>query len=158
MITQTGSIGYVSEVPVGTINGVNTSFVLTQTPKPNISLQLFTNGILLQQVGGVDYTLTVSNISLTFAPNIGDILLGIYRTSATFSPYTFADAIIPTGTVNGVNQTFTLPYNPNPPGSLELFYNGLLLATPADYSLSGNTIVYTFAPLSGAVIQAFFTY
>jgi hypothetical protein len=62
---------------------------------------------------------------------------------------TFIDDEVPGGTINGTNAAFTLANVPNPPASLELFRNGLLLTQGGDYTLSANAI--TFA--SGAVPQ-----
>ncbi len=49
---------------------------------------------------------------------------------------TFIDAEVPAGTVNGSNTAFTLANVPNPPTSLALFRNGLLLTQGGDYTLS----------------------
>lgn len=52
----------------------------------------------------------------------------------------------PTGTINGVNTTFTLAGTPNPAGSLCLCLNGVVLFEGLGYTLSGNTISLTVAP------------
>ncbi len=68
----------------------------------------------------------------------------------------FVDAITPTGTINGVNAVFTLPSVPNPPASLVLARNGLVQASPADFTLSGNTITFAAAaiPQTGDTLLA----
>jgi len=67
------------EVPVGTVNGSNATFLLSQAPYPAGSLHLFRNGILQRVV--VDYTL--SGNAVTFlsvsTPQAGDQLLASYR-------------------------------------------------------------------------------
>lgn len=76
------AIGFVDmETPAGTVNGVNTVFVLAQTPYPATSLHLFRNGIL--QKPSVDYVLNGSGITfLTVAtPQVGDLLVASYRTA-----------------------------------------------------------------------------
>lgn len=73
----------------------------------------------------------------------------------------FADSIIPTGTQNGVNRTFTLPQAPNPTASLQLLLNGVMQDQGADYTLSGNVITYTggaFPPQAGNVHLAWYRY
>ena len=45
----------------------------------------------------------------------------------------------PTGTMNGVNPTFTLANAPIS-GSVRLYYNGMRLKSGSDYSISGSTI------------------
>lgn len=61
--------------PTGTINGVNVTFTLPTTPGPVV--MIFRNGIL-QQGGGVDYTLSGSTVTFVVAPLPGDILLTVY--------------------------------------------------------------------------------
>ena len=62
----------------------------------------------------------------------------------------FVDAEIPSGTVNGVNATFTLAHSPSPAASLNLFVNGLRFrAGGVDYTLVGATITF----VTGAIPQ-----
>lgn len=51
---------------------------------------------------------------------------------------------IPLGQADGVNDTFTIDYEPNPTNSLMLFRNGLLLSegVSSDFTLSGTGIVF----------------
>ncbi len=69
-----------SEVPSGTINGVNITFTLANTPV-NGSVHLYKNG--LRQAPGVSADYTISNAAITFVagnvPQTGDILLADYR-------------------------------------------------------------------------------
>lgn len=64
---------------------------------------------------------------------------------------TFADDIVPTGTINGTNATFTLPQSPSPAASLNLFKNGIRQTAGVAYTLTGGTITYEtgYIPLSG---------
>ena len=130
------------ELPSGTVNGINTTFQLGNNAVPAASLNLFRNGILMKQ--GVDYTL--SNGLITFVgvavPQPNDILLASYRTGANNSGWTFFDAEIPAGTVDGSNTAFTIQQAPNPPASLALYRNGLYLRQNLDYTLSGTAIVF----------------
>jgi hypothetical protein len=75
-------VGFVDEeTPAGTIDGVNASFTLSQTPSPATSLAVYLNGLRLS--AGVDYTATGSSISFGagIQPQPGDILLCSYRTA-----------------------------------------------------------------------------
>ena len=56
----------------------------------------------------------------------------------------FDDGVSLAGVQNSVNQTFTLPDTPNPPSSLKLYYNGILQDQGVDYTLSGDTVTYTY--------------
>ncbi len=55
----------------------------------------------------------------------------------------FVDAETPTGAVNSSNLVFTLANAPNPPESLLLYRNGLLLKRSLDYTALGITITFT---------------
>jgi len=68
------------ETPSGTINGVNTSFTLANTPVAG-SEEVFVNGILQTSGSGNDYT--ISGTTITFeagaVPETGDVLRVNYR-------------------------------------------------------------------------------
>lgn len=66
-----------NETPTGTVNGVNTTFTLANTPNPTASLHFYKNGQLLY-AGGVDYTLTTNSISTGVAPKTGDVISADY--------------------------------------------------------------------------------
>jgi len=69
--------------PQGTIDGANTTFVLTSAPMPLLSLKLYKNGDLLQQ--NTDYTLsgtTINFVSTAVTPKVGDSLVAFYRTTS----------------------------------------------------------------------------
>ena len=65
---------------------------------------------------------------------------------------------IPTGAINGINDTFTLADTPDPAGSLMLFKNGLLMMQGGggDYGLSTATVVFVASqiPSTGDVLVA----
>lgn len=64
------------EEPTGTVNNVNTAFVLSQTPSAAASVLLFKNGLALIQT--VDYTIAGANITMIVAPNFGEKLYAYY--------------------------------------------------------------------------------
>jgi hypothetical protein len=66
-----------NETPSGSIDGVNTTFILANTPKTNGLFQLFRSDLL--QISGVDYTLVGTTISYSYAPSIGDTLRAFYN-------------------------------------------------------------------------------
>lgn len=59
---------------------------------------------------------------------------------------------VPSGTLNGSNQSFTLRFEPSPRWAIWVFLNGIAQnpyndsVMAADFVLSGNTITYTIAP------------
>lgn len=74
------------------------------------------------------------------------------------SSINFANNETPTGTIDGANMIFTLANTPSPASSLQLLYQGQFQLQATDYTLSGTTITFTFAPLSGSWLRAFYRY
>jgi hypothetical protein len=74
------------EVPVGTLDGVNTVFTLTFAPSPAGSLMLFRNGLRLEI--GQDYQIAGSTITffLGSVPQPGDLLVASYRYANPSNP------------------------------------------------------------------------
>ncbi len=80
-------------------------------------------------------------------------------TCGTVLTGTFADAEVPTGTINGVNATFTVAHTVSPAASLKLFKNGQeLIAGGADYTLATATITMVTAPATGDTLIAFYRF
>lgn len=81
--SQTGAVQYSDgETPGGTMDGVNATFTLLNSPSPAHSLELFRNGVALQS--SVDYTLSGSTVQFLSGavPEPGDTLLAWYRLGA----------------------------------------------------------------------------
>lgn len=145
-----------SETPSGTINGTNTSFTLANSPLSG-TLKVFLNGQRLTLT--TDYTITGTSLSMVSAPVSGDVLLVDYQINsgsyATGSS-SFASNETPVGTVNGTNTTFTLNATPVS-DTLALYRDGQLLKGAGnDYTLTGNSISFTTAPVTGSVLTAFY--
>jgi len=81
---------------------------------------------------------------------------GTWSANATGS-ITFADNEVPSGTIDGANETFVLAHAPSPPSSLQVFAGGML-QSGASYTLSGSTVTMTFAPLAGDSVVASYRY
>jgi hypothetical protein len=69
---------------------------------------------------------------------------------------TFIDGEVPSGIINGSNAAFILANVPNPPSSLALFRNGLLLNQGGDYTLSSNAVAFQTGavPQTGDTLEA----
>jgi hypothetical protein len=74
------------ETPAGGINGSNATFTLAFAPSPMGSLELYLNGLLMNQV--TDYTLSGNTISFLTAstPQSGDLLVASYRYANPSNP------------------------------------------------------------------------
>lgn len=75
-------------------------------------------------------------------------------TSAGLTGSNFVDKEVPSGTINGVNTTFTLANTPIA-GSDHVYLNGVLQESGAgnDYTISGATITMLTAPLTGEKVR-----
>lgn len=69
-------------------------------------------------------------------------------------PLNLTSPVAPTGTINGVNKIFTLPTTPT--AVALVFLNGLLQQSGGgnDYTISGATITFNTAPLTGSIVLA----
>lgn len=74
-------------------------------------------------------------------------------------PVFFADNEIPAGTINGINDTFTLLHAPVS-GSTQIFLNGVLQPITTGYTVAGNVITFTatYIPQTGDNLYAFYRY
>ena len=71
----------------------------------------------------------------------------------------FADSETPSGTVNGTNTDFTLINAPSPAGSLIVALNETIqIGGGVNYTLTGVTISFVTAPMSGSIIRAWYRY
>jgi len=66
------------EIPSGSINGSNTTFVLANTPVSG-SEHIYLNGLLQELGGGNDYTISGGNITFVVAPLTGEKIRVSYR-------------------------------------------------------------------------------
>jgi len=103
---------------------------------------------------------TVANAGTTPAITISTTVTGVLKGNGTsisaavagtdfMAPSDFVVRETPTGSVNGVNTSFTLANTPIA-GTEQVFLNGLLQEPGAgnDYTISGATITYLTAPLT----------
>jgi hypothetical protein len=102
---------------------------------------------------GTDINLSnnILNIPTASAVNRGALSSADWSTfNNKLGSSNFIDKEIPTGLINGTNTTFTLANTPIV-GSEHIYRNGLLQESGAgnDYTISGATITYLTAPLTG---------
>ncbi len=65
---------------------------------------------------------------------------------------------VPTGTIDGVNDTFTLSQTPTGNASVKIYLDGLFQRQGTDYTLSGVTVTFAAAPSTGQTIDANYDY
>lgn len=69
---------YVKEVLTPAPDGSNTVFNLSQAPIGDTFLSVYVNGILQNEGAGNDYTLTALQVTFTYAPAVGDVIIAKY--------------------------------------------------------------------------------
>lgn len=63
------------------------------------------------------------------------------------------DPYTPTGTVDGSNTDFELTKTPNPATSLMVWQNGIKQQLTTNYTVSGTTVTFLIAPVTGETIE-----
>lgn len=66
------------EVPNGAVNGINSTFVLANTPVAG-SVEVYLNGMLMNPGAGNDYQISGVTITFNFVPTAGGHVLATYR-------------------------------------------------------------------------------
>ena len=66
-----------NEIPSGTINSINVTFTLANTPVAG-SVSVFLNGLYQAQGSGLDYTISGTTITFNKAPRTNSELYAIY--------------------------------------------------------------------------------
>jgi hypothetical protein len=65
-----------TEVPSGTVDGINQEYVLSNVPHPLSALMFHVNGVL--QRSGIDYVISGSVVTLSYAPEPDSTILATY--------------------------------------------------------------------------------
>lgn len=63
----------------------------------------------------------------------------------------------PSGTVNGINVTFTLSSTPTASANVILWLDGIVQYQGIDYTISGSTITMTVAPVTNQTLWAVYS-
>lgn len=132
-------------------DGSTAGFTLSETPTATNSVMVFVDGIL--QKATTNYSISGNTLTFTSAPDASaEIeakhfgLRGVIRRSTDWQYDAF--------TGDGSTTAFTLTNAGVPTNNAFIFYNGIALKPTSDYSISGNTLTFTFAPISSSEIMA----
>ena len=131
-------------------DGNTAAFTLTETPPNSNSVLVFADGILQK----ITTNYTISGCTLTFTSNPANLteievkhmgVRGVLRRGP--------DYIYDSFTGDGSDTTFTLTHTGVPTNSAFVFYNGICLKPTTDYSISGQVLTTTFAPVNNSEIM-----
>jgi len=159
-------------------NAVTTTFNLSRSVTTESDIEVIVNNVV--QDPGVAYL--VSNLNtLTFTSppsaaypnNIVVVYRNFVNSGVSPAANTVTSAQIATGAIqyyhlatglfnpvvtnftgNGSNTSFTLSQTPPAANGVSVTVNGITQTSPANYSISGNNLVFTSAPANGAAIRA----
>lgn len=161
------------EVPIGNIDGRNSTFFLVETPVPGSEV-VYLNGIM--QDPSLDYSLSENSIVFNETPMPGMTIRCNYRVSDDpnvaksmrnmqqsliynldylQSPayiYLTIDKEIPSGVINGINSRFELSKIPIP-DSESVFLNGVFQEPILNYTIDDKIITFNETPIEGMVIR-----
>lgn len=94
------------------------------------------------------WKLVTDSITLGTTPLVFTSLMG----SGNLTSGNFVIRETPSGTINGSNTAFTLAFTPTV-GTETVYLNGLEQNVTTDYTISGSTITYLVAPISGDILR-----
>ena len=131
-------------------DGSTVAFTLSETPPNANSVLVFIDGIL--QKSSTNYTLSGTTLTFTSAPDASAEIeakhLGIRGVVRRSTDYQY-DAF----TGDGSTTAFTLSNSGATTNSAFIFYNGVCLKPTTDYTISGNILTITFAPIAASDIM-----
>lgn len=150
VLAGTGSlVNAFQETPVGTIDGTNTDFDLSRIPQTVDSLMVFIDDTIAPIS-----TWTLSGTTITFlAGSIPQPGQSVYAFYSGDSVKTLQE--VPTGMVDGSNDTFDLSSAPVNANALLLYLDSVVVEK-TDFTLSGTTIVLDTPPELGQTLYAFY--
>jgi len=126
------------------------AFTLSETPAVASSVMVFVDGIL--QKVSTNYAISGATLTFTSAPDASSEIeakhmgmRGVVRRGP--------DYVYDSFTGDGSDTTFTLSNGGVPTNSAFVFYNGIALKPTTDYSISGNVLTTTFAPVNASEIM-----
>ncbi len=171
-IDQTGGTGDTYGTLGGTINGVNTTFTVSQSTYTSGTLVVYLNGVRQEQgssEGWTESTPGSGTFDFTTAPPSGSRVAVEYFTSTPTSTQTdqsggTSDTYgVLAGTINGSNATFTVSQSSYTSGSLVVYLNGIRQEQGSsegwtETTPGSGTFAFATAPPSGSRISVDYEY
>jgi len=140
----TGSSSKILDTFTG--NGSATAYTLSVTPANEDALMVFIDGVY-QEKG--DYALSNAVLTLDTAPASGE-KLAVHITTASVHDGT--SAVNQQFTGNGSATAYTLSQDPLSENNTHIYINGVY-QQKTDYTVSGTTLTFDTAPVSGDIIE-----
>ncbi len=132
--------------------------------RTNCPTQLLSNQIIVVQSivtyqGTVTMVLACYQLDTNFTIDNGTSppTLKVSGSGGGGSSPLFVDNEVPSGSVNGSNNNFTVAHTPIT-GSVKVYRNGLRMKPTVDYTITGATISFLETPLTGDLLLADYRY
>lgn len=130
---------------------VNVSWVPTRSTDADTASDI-ADAVVYVSLGTVNadtgWKLVTDSITLGTTPLVFTSL--VWSGNLTSGNFVFRET--PSGTINGSNTSFTLANTPTV-GTETIFLNGLEQNITTDYTISGSTITYLVAPITGDILR-----
>jgi len=156
-VDQSGGTGDTFGALSGTLNGTNTTFTVSAGSYTSGTLSVYLNGQLQTQGSAEDWieTTPASGIFdfITAPESTDEITVRYGNPFAGLGSASLVINEVPSGTVDGANDEFTLASTPVS-GSVSLYRNGLLQKETTDYTISSATITFVAAPAVSSILLA----
>ena len=143
------------EIPVGDIDGVNTTYTLSNEPILG-SDHIYLNGVLIEDKDN-DYSISGSLVTFSNPLLPGMKLRCTYYYQDSSPVKVFKDKELPSGSLDGRNTIFTLHCAPVD-GSEHVYLNGVLQENGGDYNISSSVISFIDAPSSTMKLRCTYYY
>lgn len=134
---------------------VTTIFTLANLPASDAFVWVSGNGVFSQDGVALDYTVSGLNVTFNTAPTLG-YNIQIHYIQSLWTPLSFLSQV-PTGTVDGVNDTFAIANAVNT-NSESIYINWLLQYPTTHYTLTGTSLVFVTPPSIGDNLFAKWVY
>jgi len=145
-----------SEPMVGTVNGINKIFTISEAPQTALSLIAYLDGIYVKPT---DYSISGTTITFVTAPAPGQQPEAWYIANSPMSENPLSGVNQSLGIGDGVTTMFTMPGSPPNKDALQIFLDGLQVE-PSEYSFGAgtpnSTITFLNPPAVGQDVGSFY--
>lgn len=131
---------------LGTGDGVTAAFTLAQTPLNDQSLLITVDGVYQRPV--TDWSRSGVTVTLTTVPSVGQVIDAYYIVTGTINFQAFQE--VPTGVVDGINDTFNLAGTPVTKDSVMIFVNGVKVL-PSEWAFIQTISLTQIKFLAGSI-------
>jgi len=152
VISSPGIASVSADSSVATANGTQTTFTSPYSTTDPKEVFVTVDGLLQRPT--TDYTISGTTITFASAPLAGTTVMArVASVTTTIAPLIANSSV---QVANGTQTTFTSPVSTGDPKEILVSVDGLLQRPTTDYTVSGTTVTFTSAPLTGTTVMVRF--